>query len=93
MNPYDLMRSYEAGLCLQIWFVEVGVIESALAGNLICETEVEQIPYNLPSSLLKPQLDLNLIKPFFTAEAWATVQSVLEDRNSHGCVVNVKETQ
>ena len=62
------------------WFVEVRVIESALAGNLICETEVEQIPHNLPSSLLEPQLDLNLIKPFFTAEAWVAVQSVIEER-------------
>ena len=39
-----------------------------------------QYNHNLASSLLEHQLDLNLIKPFFTAEAWVAVQSVIEER-------------
>ena len=36
------------------WFVEVQTIDNALTGTLIEETDVEQIPENLPSTLLEP---------------------------------------
>ena len=64
------------------WLVEADTIEDALAGNPIDENAVEQIPENIPSTILEPQIDLNLMKPLFTEEAWMVVEAVVHERQN-----------
>ena len=64
------------------WFVEVQTIDNALTGTLKEETDVEQIPENLPSTVLEPKLDLNLIKPLFTESAWVALEAVVKERKT-----------
>ena len=80
------------------WFVEVQTIDNALTGTLIEETDVEQIPENLPSTVLEPQLDLKLIKPLFTNSTWMALKAVVKERKRlpwlcHKCENEVKNNR
>ena len=80
------------------WFVEVQTIDNALTGTLIEQSDVEQILVNIPSTVLKPQLDLNLIKPLFTESAWMALEAVVKERKGlpwlcHKCESDIREKQ
>ena len=60
-----------------LWFVSKSEINSALAGSLIEEEEVECRPEKISNAVLDENVDINLIRRFFTEDAWKVVEDVI----------------
>ena len=62
------------------WFVEVKVAEAALKNpdNLIEEESVEARPDKLPDAVLDENVDVHLVRRFFSHDAWLLVTDVVK---------------
>ena len=62
------------------WFVEDDVALAAVKNpeHLINEEEVEIRPEKLPDAILDENVDVHLIRRFFSQDAWLTVTDVLK---------------
>lgn len=59
------------------WFVDDKTAKKSLKSNYcIEESEVEAIPSNIPSAILDNKVKINLIKKFFTSDAWKLVEEI-----------------
>ena len=70
------------------WFVEDSIVETAiksLGKYLIDEEDVETRPERVPCAVLDENVDVHLIRKFFTNDAWLVVVIVVEQkqRNSN----------
>ena len=65
-----------------LWFVSKSEINSALAGSLIEEEEVECRPEKISNAVLDENVDINLIRRFFTEDAWKVVEDVIESKKN-----------
>lgn len=61
-----------------LWFVESDVAESALAGKLIEEQEVETRPERVSPSCLDENVCLRSIQKYFTHDGWTALLHVVE---------------
>lgn len=79
------------------WLVDEVVCEAALKGRLIEENEVECKPENVPNAVLDENVNLAIVKKYFTSEAWILVDQIqnLKRQNvswtCHHCGHNLDE--
>lgn len=59
------------------WFVDKEVINSANGDVLIEETEVECRPERVTNAVLDENVDIYLIRRFFSSDAWMIVEDVV----------------
>ena len=59
------------------WFVEKAVIQAAITGGLIEEESVECRPEKVSNAVLDENVDIHLIRTYFSREAWMMIQDVL----------------
>ena len=52
------------------WFVDKTVVQDAIDGNLIEEDQVECQPQKIPNSVLDENVNVHLVRPYFTDDAW-----------------------
>ena len=66
------------------WFVDVEVAAGAIGHprKLIEEEHVEVRPERLPDAVLDENVDVNLIRKFFTQDAWLAVMDVVGKKRS-----------
>ena len=57
-------------------------------GKLVQEDDVECRPERVPNSVLDENVDVFLIRKYFSTDAWLMVESILE-RKMFGCVMHV----
>ena len=64
------------------WFVEAKVAAAAIRDpeQLIDEENVEVRPEKLPDAILDENVDVHLIRKFFTTDAWLLVIDVLKQK-------------
>lgn len=63
------------------WFVNNETVTKVLKTNhVIQEDEVETISDNISSAVLDKQMKINLMKKYFTADAWKIVEQVYETK-------------
>ena len=60
------------------WLVDDEVLESALKGELIEEESVECRPEVVPNAVLDENVNIFLIRKYFTNDAWLLVTDMLE---------------
>lgn len=61
------------------WFVDTKVLDAAInSDKLIEETEVESHPKKVPCSILDENVDISIVRQYFTNDAWLLVQDVIE---------------
>ena len=60
------------------WLADDEVLESALNGVLIEEESVEGRPEVMPNAVLDVNVDIFLIRKYFTNDAWLLVTDMLE---------------
>ena len=60
-------------LVILSWFVDKQVIHDALKGRLIEEDKVECWPEQIPDSFLDENVDVCLVRHFFSSDAWTFV--------------------
>ncbi len=67
------------------WFVDSCIATAALTNSeyLIDETEVEVRPENLPDAILDENVDVHLIRRFFSRDAWLTVADVVKQKQEN----------
>ena len=61
-------------------FLEDVKVESALNGQQIDESEIEMIPKNIPGSIMDANIDVKLVKKYFTEEGFAALTGVISTR-------------
>ena len=61
------------------WFVEKEVIQAAIKGTsgLIEEESIECRPEKVSNAVLDENVDIHLIRSYFSREAWMMIQDVL----------------
>lgn len=64
-------------LVMLSWFVDKEVINSANGDVLIEETEVECRPERVTNAVLDENVDIYLIRRFFSSDAWMIVEDVV----------------
>ena len=71
------------------WFVDADVAANAIQcpRNLIDEEHVEVRPERLPDAVLDENVDVNLIRKFFTQDAWLLVMDTLMQKQSKSVYV------
>ena len=62
------------------WFVNKQVIKDALGGQLIEEDRVECRPERIPDSVLDENVDVCLIRRYFSSDAWMLLEAVLKSK-------------
>ena len=64
------------------WFVDVAVAANAIEcpGNLIDEEHVEVRSKRLPDTVLDENMDVSLIRKYFTQDAWLLVMDVVRQK-------------
>lgn len=63
------------------WFVNPTVAKSAISGDrLVEEDEVECRPEKVPCSVLDENVDICLVRHYFTVEAWKVVDGVMKKK-------------
>ena len=62
------------------WFVDKKVSIDVLkdCGKLIEEEEVEVCPEKLPDAAIDENVDVHLVRKYFTSDAWLLVKDVLQ---------------
>ena len=66
------------------WFVEGKVMVAALKQNsLVEEEDVESRPEKLPDAVLDENVDIHLIRKFFTRDAWLLVTDVVKQKQEN----------
>jgi len=60
------------------WFVDDDILKCALNGELIEEEHVECRPEVVPNAVLDENVDVCLIRNYFTNDAWSLVTDVVE---------------
>ena len=67
------------------WFVDHKVVEAALKkpNELIEEDKVEVRPERLPDAILDENVDVHLIRRYFTNDAWLVVKDVVNQKCSN----------
>ena len=74
---------YACMLCTVIlsWFVDKQVISKALqTGTLIEEEDIESKPEKVPHSVLDENVDLCLVRPYFSSDAWLLLEEVVSTK-------------
>ena len=66
-----------------LWFVESKVANSALAGKLIEEEEVEMRPERVSASCFDENVCLKNIQKYFSCDGWAALLHVVEAVKKH----------
>ena len=66
------------------WFVDEAILQAALKGQLI-EEDVECRPEKVSNALLDENVDVYLVRKYFSQEAWMIVEDVL--RRKRECPV------
>ena len=76
------------------WFVDTEEVLAVMKNpkNLIEETSVEVLPEKIPDSVLDENVDINLVRHYFTNDAWVLVQDVV-GRKKKNCVYICKFCQ
>ena len=59
------------------WFVDKEIVEDVMDGVLIEEDQVECRPEKVPNAVLDENVDIHLVRSFFTEDAWLIVEDVL----------------
>ena len=67
------------------WLLHKKDVLAALAGELTEEEAVETRPERVPNSILDENVDIFLIRKYFSDDAWVMVESLLEHKRK-GCV-------
>ena len=64
------------------------------SGQLIDETRVEKVPENIPSAIKDSNLDINLVRKFFTEDGFTSLMDTVNARKKicHGLVDCAKKT-
>ena len=77
-QPYFRKTTKEKENMILSWFV------SSLAdiGEVFQESDVETIPENVPSCVLDSNVDVNLVRKFFSEEGWMVLQTTPEARKA-----------
>ena len=68
------------------WFVDAKTVQDVLRkprGCLIEEEQVEVHPENLPDAILDENVDVHLIRRYFSNDAWLVVQDVVSQKRSN----------
>ena len=68
------------------WFVEENIMEMAiksLGKYLIEEEDVETKPERVPTAVLDENVDVHLIRKFFSNDAWLVVVNVVEQKQKN----------
>ena len=65
------------------WFVDDEFVKSALNGELIEEESVECRPEVVPNAVLDENVDVFLVRKYFTNDAWLLVTDVLKQKKKH----------
>ena len=67
------------------WFVDREVATTAMKDRklLIQEEQVEVMPERLPDATLDENVDVHLVRKFFTNDAWLLVQDVLSRKRAN----------
>lgn len=67
------------------WFVNAPVMEAAIkcSSNLIEEKDVEVKPELLPDAVIDENIDVHLIRKYFTIDAWDLLISVVEEKRKN----------
>ena len=65
------------------WFVDEVTSQAALDGILIDEDKVECMPEKIPMALLDENVDVYLIRKYFTADAWLVIEDVLKQKKGN----------
>ena len=57
------------------WFVDTEEVLAVMKNpkNLIEETSIEVLPEKIPDSVLDENVDINLVRQYFTNDAWVLV--------------------
>ena len=63
------------------WFIDECIIKQALDGKLIDEEDVECRPERLPSAVLDENVDICLVRRYFTIDAWMLVENVVRQKS------------
>ena len=89
LNPYKF-------LVILLWFVDKEVVSRVLrdSKSLIEEFEVECRPEKVPSSVLDENVDICLVRQYFSHDAWEVVEQVVllkRNRNIWICCVCNKD--
>ena len=71
------------------WFVNVSVATSVLKNQkqLIEEEQVEVRPEKLPDAVLDENVDVHLIRKYFSHDAWLSVHSVVQQKKINSTFV------
>ena len=67
------------------WFVSNEVAKAVLEDSkqLIQETDVEVMPENLPDAILDENVDVHVIRWYFSNDAWLLVKDVVARKKSN----------
>ena len=67
------------------WFIDPEVVEAVLKkpNELIDEDQVEVRPENLPDTLLDENVDVYLVRRYFTNDAWLVIKNVIKQKSSN----------
>ena len=68
------------------WFVDDDLVELALNGELIEEEFVECRPEVVPNAVLDENVDVFLVRKYFTNDAWLLVTDVPERKRKKFCL-------
>ena len=70
------------------WFVEDQIAERAIRQQaLIEEDQVEMMPEKLSDAVLDENVDVHLIRKYFSTDAWLLVKDVLDRKKRNGIYI------
>jgi hypothetical protein len=64
------------------WFVDKHEVETVLKGKLVEEEEVEVRPESLPDAAIDDNVDIFLIRKYFSSDAWLLVMDAVKTKKS-----------
>ena len=73
------------------WCIDEFATQAALDGTLIDEDKAECMPEKIPNAILDENVDIYLIRKYFTADAWLVLEDIRKV-TLHGCVRFVTKT-
>ena len=63
------------------WFVDSSIVNAAIKyDQLIEEEDVECRPEKIPCSVLDENVNICLVRPYFTADAWMIVEEIMKKK-------------
>ena len=69
-------------IVIMSWFVDKAVMTEALNnGTLIDEESIEYVPEKLPDSIVDENVDVHLVRKYFTSDAWSLVEEAIKVKN------------